>query len=88
MSVFNCTFCGSNVYVANLYSPFGDGKLSICDHCIIQAVLEMLDIKHAPPNKEFLQALTWAVLVAEAGDAELEALAEKFISRTLLAPPA
>jgi len=42
MSSFYCTFCGSYVYMSDLYQPFGDGQLSICISCIAAALREII----------------------------------------------
>lgn len=75
MSSFYCTFCHGQVYMASLYSPFGDGGLAICEDCIILGVEEILQIDHGPEGEDFIGRLAWAILRAKAQDAELEGLA-------------
>ena len=75
MSSFYCTFCHGQVYMAALYSPFGDGGLAICEDCIVLAVEEILNINHGPQGEDFIGRLASAILKAKAQDAELEGLA-------------
>lgn len=74
MSSFYCTFCCGYVYMADLYSPFGDGGLAICKDCIIQAIEDILSINGTPGHEDFIGRLAWVVLRAKANDAELEGL--------------
>lgn len=74
MSSFYCTFCHGEVYMAALYSPFGDGGLAICENCIILAVEEILQIDHGPEGEDFIGRLALAVLRAKTQEAELEGL--------------
>lgn len=74
MSSFYCTFCKGSVYMADLYSPFGDGGLAICKTCIILGVEEILSIDRGPEGEDFVGQLALTVLKAQAQGAELEGL--------------
>jgi len=77
MSSFYCTFCGGYVYMADLYSPFGDGHLAICIDCIITGIEEILSIGRGPEEEDFIGRLALIVLRAYAQNAELAALGDR-----------